>query len=53
VPSDCTPAGCLEGTVEDDQIAPVKDSAKKSARLIKGVQEIYYPGRPTPIYRDF
>ena len=31
---------------EDDQIVPVKDSAKKSARLIKGVQEIYYPGRP-------
>jgi non-heme chloroperoxidase len=31
---------------EDDQIVPVKDSAKKSARLIKGAQEIYYPGRP-------
>ena len=29
---------------EDDQIVPVKDSAKKSARLIKGAQEIYYPG---------
>ena len=31
---------------EDDQIVPVKDSAKRSARLIKGAQEIYYPGRP-------
>jgi non-heme chloroperoxidase len=31
---------------EDDQIVPVKDSAKKSARLIKGSQEIYYPGAP-------
>ena len=31
---------------EDDQIVPVKDSAKKSARLIKGSEEIYYPGRP-------
>ena len=31
---------------EDDQIVPVHDSAKKSARLIKGAQEIYYPGRP-------
>jgi non-heme chloroperoxidase len=31
---------------EDDQIVPVKDSAKKSARLIKGAKEIYYPGRP-------
>jgi non-heme chloroperoxidase len=29
---------------EDDQIVPVKDSAKKSARLIKGAKEIYYPG---------
>jgi non-heme chloroperoxidase len=25
---------------------PVKDSAKKSARLIKGAEEIYYPGLP-------
>jgi non-heme chloroperoxidase len=25
---------------------PVKDSAKKSARLIKGAVEIYYPGLP-------
>jgi non-heme chloroperoxidase len=31
---------------EDDQIVPIKDSAKKSAKLIKGAQEIYYPGRP-------
>ncbi len=31
---------------EDDQIVPVKDSAKKSARLVKGSKEIYYPGAP-------
>jgi non-heme chloroperoxidase len=31
---------------EDDQIVPVKDSAKKSARLIKNAKEIYYPGAP-------
>jgi non-heme chloroperoxidase len=31
---------------EDDQIVPVKDSAKKSAKLIKGAAEIYYPGLP-------
>ena len=31
---------------EDDQIVPVKDSARKSARLIKGSTEIYYPGLP-------
>jgi non-heme chloroperoxidase len=31
---------------EDDQIVPVKESAKKSARLIKGAVEIYYPGLP-------
>jgi non-heme chloroperoxidase len=31
---------------EDDQIVPIKDSSKKSAKLIKGAQEIYYPGRP-------
>jgi len=29
---------------EDDQIVPVKDSGKKSAKLIKGAGEIYYPG---------
>ena len=31
---------------EDDQIVPVKDSAPKSARLIRGAKEIYYPGAP-------
>jgi non-heme chloroperoxidase len=31
---------------EDDQIVPVKDSAKKSAKLIKRAVEIYYPGLP-------
>jgi len=31
---------------EDDQIVPVHDSARKSARLIKGAKEIYYPGAP-------
>jgi non-heme chloroperoxidase len=31
---------------EDDQIVPVKDSAVKSARLIKGAKAIYYPGAP-------
>jgi non-heme chloroperoxidase len=31
---------------EDDQIVPVKDSAVKSARLIKGAKEVYYPGAP-------
>jgi non-heme chloroperoxidase len=31
---------------EDDQIVPVKDSAKKSARVIRGAKEIYYPGAP-------
>jgi non-heme chloroperoxidase len=31
---------------EDDQIVPVKDSAKKAAKLIKGAKEIYYPGAP-------
>jgi non-heme chloroperoxidase len=31
---------------EDDQIVPVKDSAKKSARLIDGAEEIYYSGAP-------
>jgi non-heme chloroperoxidase len=29
---------------EDDQVVPVKDSGKKSAKLIRGAQEIYYPG---------
>jgi non-heme chloroperoxidase len=31
---------------EDDQIVPVKNSALKSAQLIKGAKEIYYPGAP-------
>jgi non-heme chloroperoxidase len=31
---------------EDDQIVPVKDSAVKSARLIRGAKEIYYQGAP-------
>jgi non-heme chloroperoxidase len=31
---------------EDDQIVPVKDSAKKAAKLINDAREIYYPGAP-------
>jgi non-heme chloroperoxidase len=31
---------------EDDQIVPVKESAVKSARLIKSAKEVYYPGAP-------
>ena len=31
---------------EDDQIVPVNDSARKSARLIAGAKDIYYPGAP-------
>jgi non-heme chloroperoxidase len=31
---------------EDDQIVPVHDSARKSARLIKKAKDIYYPGAP-------
>src|SRR5438477_6525116 len=31
---------------EDDEVVPIKDSARRSARLIKGAEEIYYPGRP-------
>ncbi|MGH7625771.1 MAG: alpha/beta fold hydrolase [Gemmatimonadaceae bacterium] len=31
---------------EDDQVVPIKDSAMKSAKLIKGAKEIYYPGAP-------
>ena len=38
------PALVLHG--EDDQIVPVKDSAKKSGKLISGAEEIYYPGAP-------
>jgi non-heme chloroperoxidase len=38
------PALVLHG--EDDQIVPVQDSAKKSAKLIKVAKEVYYPGAP-------
>jgi non-heme chloroperoxidase len=31
---------------EDDQIVPVHDSARKSAKLVPGAKEIYYPGAP-------
>jgi non-heme chloroperoxidase len=31
---------------EDDQIVPVKNSAVKSAQLIKGAKDVYYPGAP-------
>ena len=31
---------------EDDQIVPVRDSARKSARIIKGAKDVYYPGAP-------
>jgi non-heme chloroperoxidase len=31
---------------EDDQIVPVHDSARKSARMIPGAKDIYYPGAP-------
>jgi non-heme chloroperoxidase len=31
---------------EDDQIVPVDDSGRKSARILKDAQEIYYPGGP-------
>ncbi|AGB73882.1 MULTISPECIES: alpha/beta fold hydrolase [Rhizobium] len=31
---------------EDDQIVPIKDTAVKSVRLIKGAKNIYYPGAP-------
>lgn len=47
------PALVLHG--EDDQIVPVHDSARKSARLIRGASEIYYPGAPhglTATHRD-
>jgi len=38
------PALVLHG--EDDQIVPINISARRSARLIKGAKEIYYPGAP-------
>jgi non-heme chloroperoxidase len=31
---------------EDDQIVPINISARRSARLIKGAKDIYYPGAP-------
>jgi len=31
---------------EDDHIVPVNDSARKSARIIPGAKDIYYPGAP-------
>jgi len=31
---------------EDDQIVPVKDSAPKSARIIRDAKDVYYPGAP-------
>ena len=31
---------------EDDQIVPINISSRKSAKLIKGAVEIYYPGLP-------
>ena len=31
---------------EDDQVVPVHDSTRKSARLIKNAKAIYYPGAP-------
>lgn len=31
---------------EDDQIVPVKDSSRKTAQLVRGAKEIYYPGAP-------
>ncbi|MGE5595011.1 MAG: alpha/beta fold hydrolase [Hyphomicrobiales bacterium] len=46
---------CLVLHGEDDQIVPVKDSAHKSAKLIKGAKEAYYPGAPhglTATHRD-
>jgi len=38
--------GASQGIGAGHQIVPVKDSARKSARLIKGATEIYYPGTP-------
>jgi non-heme chloroperoxidase len=31
---------------EDDQIVPVRNSAMKSARIIKDAKDVYYPGAP-------
>jgi len=31
---------------EDDQIVPIRDASRKSARILKNAREIYYPGAP-------
>ena len=31
---------------EDDQVVPVRSSSMKSARIIKGAKDVYYPGAP-------
>ena len=31
---------------EDDQVVPVRTSSMKSARLIKGAKDVYFPGAP-------
>ncbi|PYX06095.1 MAG: alpha/beta hydrolase [Acidobacteria bacterium] len=31
---------------EDDQIVPINISGKRTAKLIKGAKELFYPGRP-------
>jgi non-heme chloroperoxidase len=31
---------------EDDQIVPVHDSSRKSAKLVKGAKDVYLPGAP-------
>lgn len=31
---------------EDDQIVPIRESSMKSAKLIHGAKEVYYPGAP-------
>ena len=31
---------------EDDQVVPVNDSSRKSAKLIRQVKDVYYPGAP-------
>jgi pimeloyl-ACP methyl ester carboxylesterase len=39
--------GAFELCVPEQELrVPVRDSAKKSAKLIKGAKEIYYPGAP-------
>jgi non-heme chloroperoxidase len=40
---------------EDDQIVPIDLSSRKSAKLIQGAKEVYYPGQPhglTATYQD-